>query len=157
MLSVRDAKNQRPAYKWPYATIRCVYSNVCFTIASGRSISPLWIAAICLPPLPPRLPSRPRNRNTTEIRPDAASEISASPMQCTELRGLFQLMVLHPAHHAVQHVQRMEDKRPLVEHHAFGAFRHRGIGDLGARRDVLLDHAFEHLRRPDHRRIRGFA
>ena len=66
-------------------------------------------------------------------------------------------MAMHPAEDVVQHVDRLHHVRPLVEHHALRAVGHRRVGNLGARRQAVLRQALEHLRRPDHRHVRGFA
>ena len=47
--------------------------------------------------------------------------------------------------------------RSLVQHDAFRADSHGGVGDLGARRQALLRQTLEDLRRPDHRDVRGLA
>ncbi len=47
--------------------------------------------------------------------------------------------------------------RPLVEHHAFGALRHRRVGHFGAARHAVAHEIVEHLRRPNHRRVRRLA
>lgn len=43
---------------------------------------------------------------------------------------------------------------PLVQHHAFGARRHGGVGHLAARGNAVLDEAFQDLRRPHDRHAR---
>ena len=40
-------------------------------------------------------------------------------------------MALHAPHHVIEEAQGFDHVRPLVEHHAFGAFAHRRIGDFG--------------------------
>ena len=67
-------------------------------------------------------------------------------------------MVLgHPAENVVQHHDRFIDVRSLVQHDAFGTLPHRGVADLGARRQPALGELLENLRRPDHRQVRGLT
>lgn len=47
--------------------------------------------------------------------------------------------------------------RALIEHHAFSAFTHGGIGNFGARRLALLGETLQHLCCPNDRHVRGFA
>ena len=66
-------------------------------------------------------------------------------------------MGLHGVEYVIQKANGLDDMLALVQHHAFGAYAHGGIGDLRARRDSRLGERFEHLCGPDHRYVCGFA
>ena len=67
------------------------------------------------------------------------------------------IAALHAREHALEKAYRVDDARPLVQHHAFGTTAHGGIGDLGPRRRARLRHLLQYLRRPDHRHVRRLA
>ena len=67
------------------------------------------------------------------------------------------LVVLHPGQDRVQRLDRIDDVRALVEHHALGAFGHRGVSDLGSGWLPGAGERVEDLRGPDDRYMGGFA
>ena len=61
------------------------------------------------------------------------------PRTSTAAAGtLLCLVGLHSPQDIVEHVNGIQDMRPLVEHHAFSPPAHRGVGDLGTRRLTRL-------------------
>src|SRR5579862_242470 len=66
-------------------------------------------------------------------------------------------MRLHAAQDVVEGLDGLNDEGTLVEHDAFGALSHGGVGNFRARWDAGAGEAFEDLRGPDDGDVRGFA
>jgi len=71
-------------------------------------------------------------------------------MQRPKSGGLLDLMTIHAGEDIGEEVDGSDEMRSLVEHHAFGALRHRGIGRLGPARQTVAHQIVEDLCRPDH-------
>ena len=78
-------------------------------------------------------------------------------MQLAEHRALLSLMGLHAPQDVVERSHGIEDIGAFVQHDALRALAHRGISDFCPGRDAVFGEAFEHLRRPDDRHVRGFG
>ncbi len=50
------------------------------------------------------------------------------PVQCPQAREFLALVVLHPGEDIIQGTHRLGHKGTLVEHDAFGAHPHGGVG-----------------------------
>lgn len=70
-------------------------------------------------------------------------------LQGAQGRGLLEDVIVHAPHQTVEKRDRLDHRRPLVQHHAFGPRRHGGISHLATCWNALLDHVLQHLCRPD--------
>lgn len=66
-------------------------------------------------------------------------------------------MGLHPGQQVVQGRHRVQDVRPLVEHHALGSLGHGGVRDLRSRRGPFPGQPVQHLGRPYDRDVSGLT
>src|ERR1700690_697344 len=92
----------------------------------------------------------------TISRPSLAQE-SFGHIELAQHRALLSHVRLHALQNVIEYRDCLTDVRPLVEHDAFGALAHRGIGNFRARRKALLRKTLEYLRGPDYRYVRCFA
>lgn len=67
------------------------------------------------------------------------------------------LMLSHAREDIIERRDGLRHIRPLVQHHAVGTLRHGGVCDFSARGNADFRQRLEHLRRPDHRYVRGLS
>jgi hypothetical protein len=70
-------------------------------------------------------------------------------LKSAERRGFLEQVPIHTAEKAVEQRYCLDDRRALVQHHAFRPGGHRRIGHLSTRWNTFLDHVLQHLGRPD--------
>jgi hypothetical protein len=67
------------------------------------------------------------------------------------------MVSVHATQDVVEHRNRFDDPRALVQHHALGVHAHRRIGDLRPRGATRLGELIEDLRGPDDGDVRRLA